>query len=570
METHYARSGDVSIAYRIEGDGPVDVALVPGVVSHVEAFDELPGYARFVRSLARHARVITFDKRGNGLSERVAEPPSLVERVADVRAVLDAAGSRRTILFGTSEGGPMSLLFAAMHPERTAALILFGSFARALAAPGYDALTREAYEAFAARTVDGWGTGASLVGIFGPSLEGDPNVRAIAARCERLSATPATLRALWRMNGSIDVRNEAAAVRAPTLVMHRRGDRVIPVTLSRWLAAHVPGAELVELDGDDHFPFVGDSERVIREVGRFLEHSGIHTAAFESTMAAPLEGTNEMARLFTLASLDEPLELGRFVVQRQLGSGGMGSVYLALDRDLSRQVAIKVLHATEADGFGRFRREAIATARTSHPNVVQIHELGLDAKAPYIVMEYLPGGPTSRLAVVPWRRACRIVQSAASGLGAAHAVGIVHRDIKPANLLLISSDGDEVKVADFGVAKLTGAEPLTQDGAIVGTIGFLSPEQIHGRVVDARTDIYALGVTLFQFLTGRAPFGGTPAECLAAAASRSVPDPRTLVPDVPANVAALVAQMCALDAEVRPADGATAAEALAAVLGVEP
>jgi pimeloyl-ACP methyl ester carboxylesterase len=583
-ETRYARSGDISIAYQVQGEGATDLLLVPGLVSHVESFHDLPGYSRLLMRLARFARVITFDKRGNGLSDRVAEAPSLYQRMDDVRAVLDAAGSRRAVVFGVSEACAMSALFAAEHPERTAGLILFGGFPRMLAAPGYDpGLAPAQYERFTEDMVEAWGTGAALLRLFGPSLadDADDAVRAIAARCERMSATPTTLRALWRMNASVDVRDILPGVRVPTLVLHRKDDRVVSIAAGRYLAAHIPGARLVELEGDDHFPFVGDADAIIDSVAPMfgLAHADDATRierpptepAQTTTRDAPSTSTMEptgLARLVARTALDEPVELGRFVVARSLGSGGMGAVFLAHDRDLGRPVALKVLHARDADGFRRFRREAMAIARLSHPNVVQIYELGLDASVPYLVMEYMAGGTLSGLLTgrIPWDRASRIIASAARGLGAAHAVGIVHRDVKPANLLLPDRGGDVVKVADFGVAKLSDAEPLTREGAVVGTIGYLSPEQAAGKPIDARSDVYALAVTWYRLLSARPPFSGTPVEVLAAAFRAPVPDPALVEPRVPAPIAALVQRMGALSASDRPADGNAAAHEIEAAL----
>jgi pimeloyl-ACP methyl ester carboxylesterase len=582
-ETRYARSGDISIAYQVQGEGATDLLIVPGLVSHVESFHDLPGYGRLLARLARFARVITFDKRGNGLSDRVVEAPSLYERMDDVRAVLDAAGSRQAIVLGVSEGSAMSVLFASAHPERTAGLILFGGFPRMLAAPGYEiGMSPAQYERFTEETVADWGTGSALLRLFGPSLAtAATTVRAIAARCERMSATPTTLRALWRMNASIDVRDILPRVQVPTLVLHRRDDRVVPMAAGRYLAAHIPGASLVELAGEDHFPFVGDIEAVVAGMAPLFElvcpdsytpivgettepertttRSAFSTDSFEPAMLGVLSAH---------AEIDAPVELGRFVVERTLGSGGMGSVFLAHDRDLGRPVAIKLLHARDADGFRRFRREAMAIARLSHPNVVQIYELGLDAAVPYLVMEYMAGGTATQLVgqKMPWDRASRIITSAARGLGAAHAVGIVHRDVKPANLLLPDRQSELVKVADFGVAKLSGAEPLTREGAVVGTIGYLAPEQAAGQPIDARADVYALAVTWYRLLTGRAPFSGTPTEVLAAAFRVPLPDPSLVEPGVPARIAALVQRMGALSANDRPADGNAAAHEIEAAI----
>jgi Protein kinase domain len=395
-------------------------------------------------------------------------------------------------------------------------------------------------------------------------------------------------------DGPIDVREDLARISVPTIVMHRTDDRVVPVGASRYIAAHVPGARLIELAGEDHLPFIGEVEPVLVAISTLLGAHGATdatppgapgnaaTARPERPHATPPTAYAAYARpprgsepavleRLLLGALDteEPFQMGRFFVQRTLGSGGMGAVYLAEDRDLGRKVAIKVMHRSDGDAYRRFRREAMAVAQLSHPSVVQIYELGIDGSIPYLVMEYVPGGTVAELgdAPLPWRRATRLAASAARGLGAAHAVGIIHRDLKPANLLLPDRAGDHAKVADFGVAKLAGAESLTQEGAVIGTLGYLAPEQARGEPVDARADIWALGATWFRLLTGRRPFDGTAIEIIAATlAEVPVPDPRTFAPDITAEVAALVQRMCAYDREVRPAHGHAAADALEALL----
>jgi pimeloyl-ACP methyl ester carboxylesterase len=570
-ETHYARSGELSIAWQALGDGPLDLLVVPGLISHVEAFHELPGYTQLLARLARFARVITFDKRGNGLSDRIPDAPSLPERMDDVHAVLDAARSQRCAVLGVSEGSALALKFAADAPERTVALATFGGFARMLAAPGYEpGFPPPVYDQFTSHMADAWGTGEPLCTLFGPSLAATgPGARAAAAKCERLSATPTTLRCLWRMNASIDVRDCLARIQVPVLVMHRSDDRVVPVAAGRWLAEHVPGARYVELAGNDHFPFSGDPEPVVAALAELLQAPAgtAPTIAAPPPLTPPTVPAGDLDRLLASALVDEGFELGRFRILHPLGTGGMGTVFLAEDRDLARRVAIKVLHRGDADMYRRFRREAMAVAALSHPNVVQVYELGLDAAAPYLVMELVPGGNLAALAgaPLPWPRALRLVASAARGLGAAHAVGIVHRDVKPANLLLPERTAEHVKVADFGVAKLAGAEALTREGAMVGTLGYLAPEQAAGELVDARADVWALGATLYTLLTGRRPFTGTAAEIVAATLAGDLPDPRALVPAVPAAVAALVMRLGARDRDRRPADGHAAADLLASI-----
>jgi serine/threonine protein kinase len=262
-------------------------------------------------------------------------------------------------------------------------------------------------------------------------------------------------------------------------------------------------------------------------------------------------------------------EVGRFEIERELGHGGAGVVYLARDRELGRNVALKVLRGADPASLMRFRREAIAVARIQHEGVVRIYELGLDAEVPYLVLEYAAGGSVAELVLQrgDWLRASRLILSAARGLGAAHAVGVVHRDVKPSNLLLRSPGEDRVQIADFGIAKLEHTERLTEDGTIIGTLGFLSPEQARGEVVDARSDVFSLAVTWFRLLTGRAAFAGTALELLRKAARRAVPDPRRFNRQVPAALAEYVMRMGALEPAERPRNGADAAEVIEELLG---
>ena len=297
-------------------------------------------------------------------------------------------------------------------------------------------------------------------------------------------------------------------------------------------------------------------------------------SAFRPTGAPEPASKGTAALLAAGTALAQPVEVGRYVVERTVGKGGMGAIFLARDRDLDRVVAIKVLEASgDRDAFTRFRREALAVARLVHPNVVQIFEVGFDAEAPYIVMEYVAGGTLSdRLRdpaysrQVPWVDAARIVRGLARGLGAAHEKGIVHRDVKPSNVLLVEKGGTEAKIADFGIAKLAGAESLTMEGSFVGTVGYLSPEQAMGLEVDARSDVYSLGLTWFRMLTGRPAFDGTTAQVLRASVQQAVPDPRRLNRNIPEPLAALVMEMTALDRGARPTDGNEVARRLDVIL----
>lgn len=249
--TRYAKSGDVHIAYQVFGSGPVDLILGPGFVSHVEACWDEPGFARWLEQFGRNARVIIFDKRGTGLSDRVNELPELDQRMDDIRAVMDAAGSQRAALFGVSESGPLATLFAATHPARCQALILYGAFS-------YWLPTAAELDMALGYMREYWGTGASAR-RFAPSKAKDPTFLQWWARFERLGASPAAAIALLRMNAQINVTDILPTIRVPTLVLHRLGDMVTAVEQGRFLAERIPGARLVELGGDDHLPFIGDN-----------------------------------------------------------------------------------------------------------------------------------------------------------------------------------------------------------------------------------------------------------------------------------------------------------------------
>src|SRR5215467_5837099 len=265
--THYARSGDVRIAYQVVGNGPIDLVFVPGFISNLDIHWEDPGYAHLLRRLGAFSRLIMLDKRGTGLSDRVDTHhlPSLETRMDDVRAVMDAVGSQRAALLGASEGGPMAILFAATYPKRTRALLLYGAYAHFYSW----VLSPTKLQAFITRAENTWGTGQSLVS-FAPGMMDRQRFCDWWARYERVSASPAAVVALARMNAEIDVRPVLSAVRVPTLVLHRRDDVRVNVAGGRYLAGHIPGAKLVELPGSDHLIWVGDVDRIVDEIEEFL------------------------------------------------------------------------------------------------------------------------------------------------------------------------------------------------------------------------------------------------------------------------------------------------------------
>lgn len=271
-ETKYTQSGEVNIAYQVAGTGPIDLVFVMGWVSNIDEFWTEPLFARFLTRLAAFARLIVFDKRGTGLSDRVQESqlPTLEQRMDDVRAVMDAAGSKRAALFGVSEGGPMCALFAATYPERTAALMMFGAYPVRCRTADYPwGPTSEEYEGFIEHVRKSWGGPVGLEARM-PSMAGDERFRQWWTRYLTHSASPGAAATLLKMNGQVDVRSVLPAIRIPALVLHRSGDRTLPVDGARYIAEHIPGARYVEFPGDDHLPWIGDQDAVLDEIEMFL------------------------------------------------------------------------------------------------------------------------------------------------------------------------------------------------------------------------------------------------------------------------------------------------------------
>lgn len=290
-ETRYARSGDIGIAYQVLGEGELDLVLAMPWVSHLDLQWENPMLSRFMRRLARFARLIVFDRRGVGLSDPTSGPATLEERLDDLRAVMDAAGSERAALLGMSEGAQMCMLFAATYPERTSALLLWGAMARSTEAPDYpfappmEAILESNEELIAPM----WGKGATI-DIFAPSLADDPRAREMNARIERATGSPMRTWALVQTFLETDVREALPLIHAPTLVMHRSRDQAVSVHAARWLAAQIAGSRYVEFEGGDHFPWVGDSDAALATIEEFL--TGVRPAATPERVLATVAFTD--------------------------------------------------------------------------------------------------------------------------------------------------------------------------------------------------------------------------------------------------------------------------------------
>jgi pimeloyl-ACP methyl ester carboxylesterase len=322
--TRYATSGDVSIAYQTMGDGPLDIILVPGVVSHIEFMHELTGYTSFLRRLSTFARVVTFDKRGQGLSDRVADAPSLEQRIDDVRAVMDAIGSRQATLLGFSEGCAMSVVFAATHPDRVSRLILYGGFARFVDKFG----TVQASEEMISKRALSWGDGSTMKAII-PVQNHAPELLAQYAKFERLSASPGAVKAISLLNMKIDVKPILPNVRVPTLVLHRKTDAMLPVELGRDLAARIPGAKYIEYLEGAHAFWFGDAEALLGDIEEFVTgHRESASSDIERVLATVLftdivDSTRSAAEKGDLGwrrLLDQHDQLAQRIVEKHRGN----------------------------------------------------------------------------------------------------------------------------------------------------------------------------------------------------------------------------------------------------------
>jgi pimeloyl-ACP methyl ester carboxylesterase len=299
-EPRYAKNGNVHIAYQIVGNGPVDLVYTPGIWSNLDVMWEWPAWARYLDRLSSFSRLILFDMRGVGLSDRGTEPPVLELQMDDVRAVMDAANSDEAAVFGGARGAAMTMLFAATYPERTRALILYAPFAKSVRAADWPyGRTDVEQQEFFDRFTNEMGTAENL-DLQGPSH--DPAFKRWWARFERLGASPGTWRELAEIMGRIDVRAVLAHIQAPTLVLHRTGDRISDVGQGRAVAEMIPGARFVQLEGEDHIPILGDPDAIVDEIEEFL--TGARRAPEHDRMLATI--------LFTdiVGSTKRAVELG--------------------------------------------------------------------------------------------------------------------------------------------------------------------------------------------------------------------------------------------------------------------
>lgn len=372
-KTKYTKSEGVNIAYQVVGDGPLDLVVVPGWVSHLEVqYWEEPTIARFFERLAGIGRLILFDKRGTGLSDRVAPGglPTLEQRMEDVHAVMNAVGSSRAAVFGISEGGPMCALFAATYPQRVSALIMSGSYAKWIKDVDYPwAPTRAEHEAAFSAYERHWGTAIGFKTVA-PSVADEERYRNWWARNLRLGASPAEGIALCRMNIEIDIRAILPTIQVPTLILHRRGDRLIKVENSRYMASRIPGAKYVELEGVDHLPWFGDANAAISEIQEFL--TGVrpteeHDRTLATVLFTDIVGSTERAAGIGDARWRDQLESYYQRIRRELARfrgtliNTTGDGVLATFDAPARAVRCAIALSREAKTIGMDARAGIHT-----------------------------------------------------------------------------------------------------------------------------------------------------------------------------------------------------------------
>jgi class 3 adenylate cyclase/pimeloyl-ACP methyl ester carboxylesterase len=360
-ETRYAQSGDVQIAYQVFGDATRDLVIVPPFVSHLELVWEHPPYERFMERLASFVRVIVFDKRGSGLSDPVDRQATFEQRMDDIRAVMDAAESERAALLGISEGAPLAALFAASHPARTEAIVLYGGFARALPDPPEytQGIEAEAWREYIEAVGKAWGEGVALIALAPSQMANEP-FRRWFGRFERHASSPGLAVAALELDMQIDIRDVLSVVRAPTLVVHRTGD-MLPIAGARYMAERIAGARFVELPGDDHWPWIGDSDAVVDELEEFLTGERPvpePNRVLATVLFTDIVGSTERAAALGDRAWREVLERHDRVTRRQLERWrgrevkSVGDGFLAVFDGPGRGIQCAHAIADEVQGLG--------------------------------------------------------------------------------------------------------------------------------------------------------------------------------------------------------------------------
>jgi pimeloyl-ACP methyl ester carboxylesterase/tRNA A-37 threonylcarbamoyl transferase component Bud32 len=601
QQIRFCTSSDgVGIAYATTGSGP-PLVKAANWLSHLEVDGKSPVWRHWIRELSRHHTLVRYDERGCGLSDWNVDEFSLEAWVRDLEAVVDALELERFPLLGISQGGPIAIAYATRHPERVSHLILHGSYARGVSHRGVSEQEREERELLLSLIRVGWGKDhPAFRQVFTSLFIPDGTTEQIQwfNELQRVSAKPENAARMCAAFYTLDVRALAPQVRAPTLVLHGTGDMRIPFAEGRLLATLIPGARFVPIESRNHL--ILESEpgwpRFLQEVRRFLavpagpaelSESRRHRiqALFDRALdlsggaraeflgrgcegdpelrrevdallaAAELSGmTGRLAGVVAAGAAAPIPVLSHYEIVEKLGGGGMGVVYKARDRRLQRLVALKYLPpllSVQPEFKSRFLQEAKVIASLDHPNLCSLFDVAEPEEGQLVIVMPFYEGETLKQKIgrgpLPLTQALDYAVQIAAGLAHAHAAGLVHRDIKPANLIV--TPGERVKILDFGIAKVASAqEKLTRTGAVLGTLTYMSPEQASGERVDPRSDLWALGVVLYEMLAGRPPFTAESLEALYHAILWGRPERvTTLRPEVPPDLGALVHRLLEKD-----------------------
>jgi len=622
----FCTSGDgVRIAAATTGTGP-PLVKAANWLNHLEFDNRSPVWRHWIRELSRDHTLVRYDERGCGLSEWDVEDFSLDAWVQDLETVVDDLELERFALLGISQGGPIAVAYAALHPERVSRLILYGSYARGRSHRNLSEREHEEGELMRKMIEVGWGTDHAafrqvFTSMFIPEASAEQSHW--FNELERVSATPQNAARILSACHALDVRALAPRLTTPSLVLHVTQDLRVPFDEGRLLASLIPDARFVTLEGRNHLLLEGEPAwpRFLREVREFL---GVEASASEVISAQPPSLPDAALRSRVEGVFDEAVELvpaerpafleracagdrrlrdevemmlqlaersdltarlagamaragagaasraqqsavspgrrlSQYEILEPLGGGGMGVVYKALDRRLQRPVALKLLPpylSGEQELKVRFLQEAEAIASLDHANICAVLEVEeLDGGQLFMVMPFYEGETLKQKIArgpIEIARALDYASQIAAGLAHAHAAGIVHRDIKPANVIV--APDERVRILDFGVAKLSHRN-LTQTGAVLGTLSYMSPEQACGDPVDQRTDLWALGAVLYEMLAGTPPFSAASPEALYFAIQYRDPISVTSFrPDIPPALAAIVHRLLEKDTGRRYAD----------------